>query len=79
MDAKKAFEITERAHDLAKELMHEMILDGNSTPVVFATFLTGSAMCAVIEAMSKETFLEGCEAVYNDYKSNIERISDETH
>jgi len=54
--------------------MQEMILDGNSTPVVFATFMTGSAMCAVIEEMSQETFLEGCEAAYKDYQGNIGRI-----
>ena len=74
MDSRKAFEVTERAHDLAKEFMQEMILDGNSTPVVFATFMTGSAMCAVIEEMSQEKFLEGCEAAYKDYQGNIGRI-----
>ena len=54
------------ACDLAKELIDQLVLDGNDPSVIYATFAIGLAANAHVMRLDLQTYLNGCISAYED-------------
>jgi len=52
--------------DLAKQIIHELTMDGNDTTVLYSMFSIGCAVMAHVQGMDEDAYLEGCKAIYHD-------------
>lgn len=59
-------ERAQHALDLARDLIRQLIADGNDPSVVYSVFAIGCALSAHAHSIKEEFYLEGCRAIYQD-------------
>jgi hypothetical protein len=66
MSDRIAEEGAERATELALEIMRTLEMDGNDATVIFSIFAIGSSVCAQLNGLEKQRYLEGCDKFYDE-------------
>jgi hypothetical protein len=66
MSSKISAQRASHACDLAKEIIEQLVLDGNDHLVIYSVFAIGLAANAHTMGLDVETYLSGCEAAYKD-------------
>ena len=57
------------ALDLARDMIHNLIMDGNDPAVVYSVFAIGCALSAHVHNIKEDAHIEGCRAVYRDLEA----------
>jgi hypothetical protein len=59
--------------NIAKEMILKMLMDGNDPVVIYSVFAVGSAISAHVHGLNKDTYLRGCDAIYEDMKKFLKK------
>ena len=59
--------------NVAREMILKMLMDGNDPVVIYSVFAVGSAISAHVHGLNKDTYLRGCDAIYEDMKDFLKR------